>query len=161
MTVCIPRIPHAAHVRALPMHRSQARSLHRGSESDTSYTAPNAGSIRRSGTDYLVHGRKWWISGACDRRCKVVIFMGKTDPAAPKHKQQSMVLVPMNAPGVEIIRPMTVFGEDDAPHGHAEMEFNNVRCASVISGHPTAPTLAALVIRYGPHPVLPPLFPPV
>src|SRR5260370_8030249 len=74
-----------------------------------------------------MNGRKWWSSGAGDPRCKIAIFMGKTDPAAPRHLQQSMVLVPMDAPGVKIVRLLTVFGYDHAPHGHAEVDFNNVR----------------------------------
>src|SRR5205807_1917014 len=84
-------------------------------------------SIVRRGDEYVLSGRKWWTSGAGDPRCKVCIFMGKTDPAAPTHKQQSMVLVPMNAPGVKVQRMLTVFGYDDAPHGHAEVLFENVR----------------------------------
>jgi len=84
-------------------------------------------SIRREGGEYVVNGRKWWASGAGDPRCKLAIFMGKTDPAAPKHKQQSMILVPMDAPGVKIERLLTVFGYDHAPHGHGEIRFNNVR----------------------------------
>ena len=88
-----------------------------------------ASSIATDGTDYVLNGRKWWTSGACDPRCALAIFMGKTAPdgAAPKHKQQSMVLVPMNAPGVRVLRPLTVFGYDDAPHGHAEVTFTDVR----------------------------------
>jgi acyl-CoA dehydrogenase len=84
-------------------------------------------SIVREGDEYVIHGRKWWSSGAGDPRCKIAIFMGKTDPAAPKHKQQSMVLVPMDTPGVTIKRLLTVFGYDHAPHGHAEVIFENVR----------------------------------
>jgi len=84
-------------------------------------------SIRREGTDYVINGQKWWASGAGDPRCKVAIFMGKTDPAAPKHKQQSMILVPMDTPGVKVERLLTVFGYDHAPHGHAEISFTNVR----------------------------------
>jgi len=83
--------------------------------------------IVRDGDEYIIHGRKWWSSGAGDPRCKVAIFMGKTDPAAPKHKQQSMIVVPMDAAGVKIERLLSVFGYDDAPHGHAEVSFNNVR----------------------------------
>jgi acyl-CoA dehydrogenase len=84
-------------------------------------------SIDRSGNEYVINGRKWWSSGAGDPRCKIAIFMGKTDPAAPTHKQQSMVLVPMDTPGVKIERLLTVYGYDHAPHGHAEIRFENVR----------------------------------
>jgi acyl-CoA dehydrogenase len=84
-------------------------------------------SIVRDGNDYIINGRKWWSSGAGDPRCKIAIFMGKTDPAAPPHKQQSMILVPMDSPGVKIIRLLTVFGYDHSPHGHAEIAFENVR----------------------------------
>jgi acyl-CoA dehydrogenase len=86
-----------------------------------------AASIRREGNDYVINGRKWWSSGAGDPRCKISIFMGKTDPNAPKHLQQSMILVPMDTPGVKITRMLTVFGYDHAPHGHAEVEYDNVR----------------------------------
>ncbi len=84
-------------------------------------------SIRRAGDAYIINGRKWWTSGAGDPRCKVAIFMGKTDPSAPLHKQQSMILVPMDTPGVKIVRLLTVFGYDHAPHGHAEVTFENVK----------------------------------
>ncbi len=84
-------------------------------------------SIRRTGDAYVINGRKWWTSGAGDPRCKVAIFMGKTDPSAPLHKQQSMILVPMDTPGVKILRLLTVFGYDHAPHGHAEVTFENVQ----------------------------------
>ena len=84
-------------------------------------------SIRRQGDEYVINGRKWWSSGAGDPRCKIAIFMGKTDPAAPKHKQQSMILVPMDAPGIKIERLLTVFGYDHAPHGHGDVTFTNVR----------------------------------
>ena len=84
-------------------------------------------SIRRDGTDYVINGRKWWASGAGDSRCKVAIFMGKTDLGGPKHKQQSMILVPMDTPGVKLERLLSVFGYDHAPHGHAEISFTNVR----------------------------------
>ena len=83
--------------------------------------------IVRDGDDYVINGRKWWSSGAGDSRCKVSIFMGKTDPQAPRHLQQSMILVPFDAPGVKIERALQVFGFDDAPHGHMEMSFDNVR----------------------------------
>lgn len=84
-------------------------------------------SIVREGNEYIINGRKWWASGAGDPRCKIAIFMGKTDSAAPAHKQQSMVLVPMDAQGVKIVRLLTVYGYDHAPHGHAEITFENVR----------------------------------
>ena len=84
-------------------------------------------SIVRDGKDYVINGTKWWSSGAGDPRCAVYIVMGKTDPDAPKHSQQSMVVVPANTPGVKIIRPLSVFGYDDAPHGHMEVSLTNVR----------------------------------
>ena len=84
-------------------------------------------SIVRRGDEYLINGRKWWTSGAGDARCRIAMFMGKTDPGAPKHEQQSMILVPMDTPGVKIKRLLTVFGYDHAPHGHAEVSFENVR----------------------------------
>jgi acyl-CoA dehydrogenase len=83
--------------------------------------------IRREGDEYVIDGRKWWTSGAGDPRCKIYIFMGKTDPEAPRHSQQSMILVPADTPGVEVLRPLKVFGYDDAPHGHCEVAFDNVR----------------------------------
>jgi acyl-CoA dehydrogenase len=83
--------------------------------------------IRTEGDDYVIQGRKWWTSGALDPRCAIAIVMGKTNPDAPRHLQQSMVLVPMDAPGVKVLRPLTVFGYDDAPHGHAEVHFDEVR----------------------------------
>jgi len=83
--------------------------------------------IARDGDDFVINGRKWWSSGAGDVRCKVLIVMGKTDPAAPKHAQQSQVVVPMDTPGVKVLRMLPVFGFDDAPHGHAEVLFENVR----------------------------------
>ncbi|MEQ6375649.1 acyl-CoA dehydrogenase [Bacillaceae bacterium S4-13-56] len=83
--------------------------------------------IVRDGDEYVISGRKWWSSGAGDPRCQILIFMGKTDPNAERHRQQSMVLVPMNTPGVKVERMVPVFGYDDAPHGHAEITFTNVR----------------------------------
>jgi acyl-CoA dehydrogenase len=83
--------------------------------------------IVRDGDDYVINGTKWWTTGAPDPRCRILIFMGKTDPSAARHAQQSMILVPMDTPGVKMIRPLTVFGYDDAPHGHAEIAFSNVR----------------------------------
>lgn len=84
-------------------------------------------SIIRDGDEYVINGTKWWSSGAGDPRCKISIVMGKSDPGAPKHKQQSMILVPLDTPGVTIKRVLNVFGYDHAPHGHAEIEFKNVR----------------------------------
>lgn len=83
--------------------------------------------IERQGDEYVINGHKWWISGAGDPRCQVFITMGKTDPDAPKHSQQSMIIVPGDAPGIRIVRPLNVMGYDDAPHGHMEMYFENVR----------------------------------
>ncbi|MCA3238056.1 MAG: acyl-CoA dehydrogenase family protein [Curvibacter sp.] len=83
--------------------------------------------IERQGNDYVINGRKWWTSGAGDPRCAIYILMGKTDPEAPRHSQQSMILVPANTPGVKVLRPLSVLGYDDAPHGHMEVEFKNVR----------------------------------
>jgi acyl-CoA dehydrogenase len=89
-------------------------------------------SIKRDGDEYVLNGRKWWSTGAGDARCKLAIFMGKTDESAPRHLQQSMVLVPMDARGVKVERILNVFGYDDAPNGHAEITFNDVR---VPAGH--------------------------
>ena len=83
--------------------------------------------IERQGDHYVINGRKWWTSGANDPRCKVFITMGKTDPEAPKHSQQSMIVVPADTPGITVVRALNVFGYDDAPHGHAEVLFENVR----------------------------------
>lgn len=83
--------------------------------------------IESDGNDYVINGRKWWISGAGDPRCKIYIVMGKTDPTAATHQQQSMILVPADTPGVTVVRPLPVFGYDDAPHGHCEITFENVR----------------------------------
>jgi len=84
-------------------------------------------SVVRDGDDYVLNGRKWWTTGAAGPRCKIAIFMGKTDPDAPRHRQQSMILVPLDAQGVTVRRTLTVYGYDDAPHGHAEITFDNVR----------------------------------
>ena len=83
--------------------------------------------IERQGGHYVINGRKWWTSGANDPRCKVFITMGKTDPDAPRHSQQSMIVVPADTPGITIVRPLNVFGYDDAPHGHAEVVFDDVK----------------------------------
>nr|XP_042124060.1 acyl-CoA dehydrogenase family member 10 isoform X2 [Peromyscus maniculatus bairdii] len=84
-------------------------------------------SIREEGGSYVINGRKWWISGILDPRCKLCVFMGKTDPQAPRHQQQSMVLVPMDTPGIHVIRPLSVYGLEDAPGGHGEVHFKDVR----------------------------------
>jgi acyl-CoA dehydrogenase len=83
--------------------------------------------IRRDGDHFVVNGRKWWTSGAMDRRCEIAIVMGMTDPGAEPHRRQSMVLVPLDTPGVKVERALSIFGYDDAPHGHAEVTFDNVR----------------------------------
>jgi len=92
--------------------------------------------IKRDGDSYIINARKWWTSGALDKRCKVAILMGQTDPSATPYRRQSMILVPLDAPGVKIVRPLTVFGYDDAPHGHAEVIFENVRvpAANILLG---------------------------
>jgi len=84
-------------------------------------------SIVREGDEYVINGRKWWTSNGMDPRCKICVFMGKTDPSAARHQQQSMVLVPYDAPGVRVLRPLSVFGTKEAPAGHAEVDFDNVR----------------------------------
>jgi len=86
-----------------------------------------ASSIRREGAHYVINGHKWWATGAIDRRCKLLIFMGKTNPEAPRHSQQSMILIPIEAQGVKVERYLPVFGFDHAPHGHAEIIFEQVR----------------------------------
>ena len=83
--------------------------------------------IERDADEYGINGHKWWISGSADTRCRLFIFMGKTDPHAERHRQQSMILVPKNTPGITMVRPLTVFGYDDAPHGHWEILFEDVR----------------------------------
>jgi acyl-CoA dehydrogenase len=83
--------------------------------------------IKRDGDDYVINARKWWTSGAMDPRCRLAILMGQTNPDAAKHQRQSMILVPMDAPGVTVMRHLSVFGYDDAPHGHAEVDFKDVR----------------------------------
>jgi acyl-CoA dehydrogenase len=83
--------------------------------------------IERAGNGYVINGRKWWSSGAGDTRCQIFIVMGKTDPETDRHRQQSMILVPRDTPGVRLVRPLTVFGYDHAPHGHWEVDFDNVK----------------------------------
>ena len=112
-----------------PLLRGEIRSAFLMTEPDVaSSDATNIQcSIRRDGDHYVINGRKWWSSGAGDPRCQVYIVMGKTDPDAPRHSQQSMIVVPANSPGVEILRALSVFGYDDAPHGHMEVVLKNVR----------------------------------
>jgi acyl-CoA dehydrogenase len=112
-----------------PLLEGKIRSAFAMTEPDVaSSDATNiATRIERQGDEYVINGRKWWTSGAGDPRCAIYITMGKTDPDAPRHSQQSMVLVPANTPGLKVVRPLDVFGYDDAPHGHMEVLFENVR----------------------------------
>jgi acyl-CoA dehydrogenase len=112
-----------------PLLAGEVRSCFAMTEPDVaSSDATNIqSSIVRDGDQYVISGRKWWISGAGDARCRIAIFMGKTNPSAARHAQQSMILVPMDTPGVTIRRMLPVFGYDDAPHGHAEIVFDKVR----------------------------------
>ena len=112
-----------------PLLEGQIRSAFAMTEPDVaSSDATNISTrIERQGNEYVINGRKWWISGAADPRCGVYITMGKTDPEAPRHSQQSMVIIPADAKGLKVLRPLNVMGYDDAPHGHVEMVFENVR----------------------------------
>jgi len=112
-----------------PLLAGEIRSCFAMTEPDVaSSDATNIRSrIERQGNEYVINGRKWWTSGAGDPRCKIAIFMGQTDPSAEIHQQQSMILVPLDTPGVTVKRMLTVFGYDHAPHGHAETTFENVR----------------------------------
>ena len=112
-----------------PLLEGEIRSAFAMTEPDVaSSDATNiATRIERQGDEYVINGHKWWISGAADPRCAIYITMGKTDPDAPRHSQQSMVLVPADTKGIRIVRPLNVMGYDDAPHGHVEMYFENVR----------------------------------
>ena len=112
-----------------PLLRGEIRSAFAMTEPDVaSSDATNISTrIELDGDSYVINGRKWWISGAGDPRCKIFIVMGKTDPDAARHSQQSMILVPADTPGLTILRPLPVFGYDDAPHGHCEIVFDNVR----------------------------------
>ncbi len=112
-----------------PLWNGEIRSCFGMTEPDVaSSDATNIqSSIRRDGDTYVINGRKWWTSGAGDPRCRICIFMGKTDPTAERHKQQSMILVPMDTPGVTVRRMLNVFGYDHAPHGHGEVDFRDVR----------------------------------
>ncbi|MGS0545235.1 acyl-CoA dehydrogenase [Pseudomonas sp. Y5-11] len=112
-----------------PLLRGEIRSAFAMTEPDVASSDATNMSARavRDGDEWVINGKKWWTSGACDPRCKILIFMGLSNPDAPRHAQHSMILVPVDTPGVKIVRPLPVFGYDDAPHGHAEVLFDNVR----------------------------------
>ncbi len=113
----------------VPLLAGEIRSCFGMTEPDVaSSDATNiATSVERDGDQYVINGRKWWTSGAMHPHCQVMILMGKTDPDAPRHQQQSQILVPMDTPGITVVRPLTVFGYDDGPHGHAEVLLEDVR----------------------------------
>ena len=112
-----------------PLLRGEIRSAFAMTEPEVaSSDATNMqASALREGDEWVINGRKWWTSGVCDPRCKIMIFMGLSNPHNPRHQQHSMILVPVDTPGVKIVRPLPVFGYDDAPHGHGEVLFDNVR----------------------------------
>lgn len=112
-----------------PLLRGEIRSAFAMTEPDVASSDATNMQARaeRQGDEWVINGRKWWTSGACDPRCRLLIFMGLTNPEGPRHQQHSMILVPADATGVTIVRPLPVFGYDDAPHGHAEVLFENVR----------------------------------
>lgn len=112
-----------------PLLNGEIRSAFAMTEPDVaSSDASNIqASIDKKGDEYVINARKWWTSGAMDPRCKIMIFMGKTDPNADKYRQQSMILVPIDTPGVKVLRHLPVFGYDHAPHGHAEVDFKDVK----------------------------------
>ncbi len=114
-------------------------------------------SIKRDGDHYVINGRKWWTSGAPDKRCKISIFMGQTDPDnSEKHKRQSMILVPIDTPGVKVLRSLHVFGYDDAPHGHGEVDVRERARAGLEHPARRGPRLRdrARPARAGAHPSL-------